>query len=85
MPTPFATAEPGTRGRADTAWQSVIADSECPTIRALSTPTRLADGRPTHYDRSSMVPGAMISARPETVYVAPFGPIASPFIAPKRR
>ena len=85
MPTPVATAGRGTRGRADTAWQSVIAVSECRRRGRLSTVPLLAGVRDTHYHRSSMVPGAMIPARPAAALVALFEPIAIAFIAPKRR
>ena len=85
MPPPIATAGRGTRGRTDTAWQSVIALRVPEHARAVnSTIVQLAAVLPDDYHRSSMVREATTRRdRPAGAAVAPITPIA--FIASKRR
>ena len=99
MPTPTGTAGRGTRGRTDTAWQSIIVVAEClsgggrvntqPSSRPAERPVpgldvRFAVVRPSQYDRSSMVRGAPILASP---FARKPGTGIRPFaiVAPTRR
>ena len=100
MPAPTATAGRDPSGRTDTAWQSVIADSECRKARApvngelvfrpgnLDPRPRpallLAPPRPSIYHRESMIRDAV-----ETIDGPGLAPVAAArpiaIIAPKRR
>jgi hypothetical protein len=99
MPPPIATAGRGTRGRADTTWQSVIDTQSAVRTGPLSTwnwpfgqkvstwcrqLSLLATRRVTDYHRSSMARGATNHGA-----IPALGPVGAPrpisFVAPKRR